>query len=71
VSPGGVASPFCEPAKTKSSPQASVSTGAPASEETASTSSSAADSSRTTRAISASGLTTPVEVSLCATVTAS
>ena len=52
-------------------PQASVSTGAPPSEETVSTISRASLSSRTTRAISASGLITPVEVSLWTSATAS
>ncbi len=54
-----------------SSPQSSVSTGAPPSEETASTITRASLSSRTTLARSAIGFMTPVEVSLWTTVTAS
>jgi hypothetical protein len=59
------------PARITSSPHSSVSIGAPPKEETESTRMSASLSSRTALAISASGLITPVEVSLWTTVTAS
>ena len=60
--PGGHISAFCEPERTTSTPQASVSSGTAPSEETASTTSVA---SPTAALIAWMSVTTPVEVSDC------
>jgi hypothetical protein len=70
ASPGGSANDFWDPVATKSRPQASVSTGAPAMELTVSTQ-TMAPWRWATSAISRIGLSTPVEVSEWQTVTVS
>jgi hypothetical protein len=71
ASPGGNASAFCEPVKTKSRFHAAVSTGDPASEVTASTRNNTSSNSETTLAMSAIGASAPVDVSECTALTAS
>ncbi len=69
--PGGSASAFCAPVRTKSSCHSSVSTGNPANEVTASTRSITSSNSCTTAASSSRGAKAPVDVSECTKVTAS
>src|SRR5256885_267613 len=69
--PGGSASAFCAPVKTKSSFQASLTRGDPASDVTASTKSITSSNWWATRESSSSGASAPVEVSEWTRLTAS
>ena len=67
-SPGGVISPFCEPAIATSTPQASISNGTQPSEATVSTMNNAwCPAARMASPIALMSLTTPEAVSICAT----
>ena len=68
LNPGGVISPFCEPAIATSTPQASISNGMQPSEATASTSSSASlPAASRALPIAAMSFCTPDAVSTCVT----
>ncbi len=71
VMPGGSARAFCTPARRTSMPSSSMGVGTAENDDTVSTTRSVSGNDLTMAAISLSGFMTPVEVSLCTSVTVS